>query len=133
MLLNAPRRADDYMRAMFQRADLRAYGYASAEREDLDVLSRARQPPQLLGHLIGQFTGGAKYQRLTAEIARIDWLQQCNAEGGSLAAAGLGLRDEVHTLEHDRQALRLDWRHFGIAERVEVGQRCRAEGQGGEG
>jgi len=47
-------------------------------------------------------------------------VQQADAEGGGLAAAGLGLGDQVAALEDQRQAGGLDRRHFGVAERGEV-------------
>ena len=133
MLLNASGRADDDMRAVLQRADLRADGNPAAQRENLDVVSRTRQAAQFLGDLISQFAGRAKHQRLAAEIAWIERLEQRDAERGGFAAAGLCLRDEVHALEHHGQALGLNRRHFGVAERVEIGQRRGAERQGGEG
>ncbi len=49
-------------------------------------------------------------------------MQDTDAEGGSLAAAGLGLRNQVAPFEKLRQALRLDGSHVAIAEIVEVAQ-----------
>jgi hypothetical protein len=118
---------------MFQRTDLRAERHAAAERENLDVVGRPGQAAQLLGHLIGQLAGRAQHQRLATKEARVERAEQADAEGRGLAAAGLGLGDQVLALEDHRQTLCLDRRHLGIAEGVEVGQHGGGQGQGGEG
>jgi hypothetical protein len=140
VLLDAPRGADDDVCAVFQRSDLRAEGHAAAQGQDLDVVFGARQTTNFLGDLVGQLTGRADHQRLATEVARIDRVQQTDTECGGLAAAGLGLGDQVHPLEDHRQALRLDRRHLGITEGVEVsqhggGQRqsVKSGGDGGHG
>ncbi|MNE30336.1 hypothetical protein D3C80_1238440 [compost metagenome] len=69
---DAPRGADDDMRAMLQRADLRAEGHAAAQGQHLDVVGAARQQADFLGHLVGQFAGRAQHQRLAAEVALIE-------------------------------------------------------------
>ncbi len=68
---DAPRRADDDMRAVLQAVHLRPHGGAAAEREDLDVVGCARQTAQLLRHLVGQLARRAQHQRLHGEAARI--------------------------------------------------------------
>ncbi len=140
VLLNAARRADDDVRTMFQRADLRTKGHAAAQGQDLDVVFGASQTTDFLGDLVGQFAGRANDQRLATEEARIDRVQQADTEGSGLAAAGLGLGDQIHPFEDHRQALRLDRRHLGITEGVEVsqhggGQRqsIKSGGDGGHG
>ena len=140
MLLKAARGADDDVRAVLQRADLRAEGHAAAQGQDLDVVFGAGQTTEFLGDLVGQLASRANDQRLATEEARIDRVQQADTEGGGLAAAGLGLGDQVHPLEDHRQALRLDRRHLGITEGVEVsqhggGQRqsIKSGGDGGHG
>jgi len=129
MFLDPARRADDDVRAMLQRSDLRSDGDAAAQREDLDVVRRARQPPQLLGDLVGQLARRAQDQRLAAEITRIERVEQGDAECGGLSTAGLGLSDQVVAFEHDRQALRLDRRHRRVAEGFEVRQHGGRKGQ----
>ncbi len=116
VLLNAPRGADDDVRAVLQRSDLRAERDATAQGQDFDVVFGAGQTTDFLGHLVGQFAGRANHQRLAPEVARVDRVEQADAERGGLAAAGLGLGDQVHPLEDHRQALRLDRRHLGITE-----------------
>ncbi|MNQ40439.1 hypothetical protein D3C85_540910 [compost metagenome] len=133
VLLDAARRTDDDMGAMLQGAHLRAVGHATAEGEHLDVAVAAGEAADFLGHLVGQLAGGAEHQCLAAEEARIQRLQQADAEGGGLAAAGLGLGDQVLALEDQRQALRLDRRHVAVAQALQVGQGGCGEGQGGEG
>ncbi|MNF62933.1 hypothetical protein D3C84_446190 [compost metagenome] len=122
VLLDASRGADDDVRAVFQRSDLRAEGHAAAQGQDLDVVFGTGQATDFLGDLVSQLAGRAQDQRLATEVTRIDRVQQADAERGGLAAAGLGLGDQVHPLEDHRQALRLDRRHLGITEGVEVSQ-----------
>ncbi len=116
VLLDASWRADDDVGAVFEESDLRAEGHAAAQGQDLDVVFGAGQATDFLGDLVGQLTGRAHHQGLAAEETRVDRVQQADAEGGGLAAAGLGLGDQVHALEDHRQALRLDRRHLGITE-----------------
>jgi hypothetical protein len=61
-----------------------------------DVVFGAGQTADFFGDLVSQFAGRANHQRLTAEEARVDRVQQADTEGGGLAAAGLGLSDQVH-------------------------------------
>ncbi|MNZ47705.1 hypothetical protein D3C78_654290 [compost metagenome] len=133
VLLDASRGAHDDMRAIFQRADLRAERHAAAQGQHLDVVGGAGQPADFLGHLVGQLAGRAQHQRLAAEVARIQRAEQADAEGGGLAAAGLGLGDQVLALEDRRQTGGLDRRHFAIAEGVEIGQQVGGKGKAGEG
>ena len=137
VLLDTPRGADDDVGAVLQGSDLRAEGHAAAQGQDLDVVFGTGQAPDFLGHLVGQLAGRADHQGLAAEVARVDRVQQADAEGRGLAAAGLGLGDQVHALEDHRQALRLDRRHLGIPEGVEVSQHGGRQGQsiksGGDG
>ena len=91
----------------------------------------------LHGDLVGQLASRAQDQRLSTEVARIDRVQQADAERSRLAAAGLGLGNQVQPLEDHRQALRLDLRHLGITQRVKVSQHGGGERQsiksGGDG
>ena len=116
MVEQAAGRADHHMGAMFQRAELGGEGDAAAEGQDLDVVGKAGQASQFLADLVGQFAGRAEHQRLHARGARLQVRQQADAEGGGLAAAGLGLGDHVLAGEDQRQGVGLNRRHFGIAE-----------------
>jgi hypothetical protein len=90
--------------------------------EHLDVLLEAGEAADLLAHLLGQLAGRAQHHRLHREVARVEALQQRQAEGGGLAAAGLGLGDEVVAGQRHRQAGGLDRRHLVVAEAGQVGQ-----------
>ncbi len=137
VLLDATRGADDDVGAVFQGSDLRAEGHAAAQGKHLDVVFGAGQTTDFLGDLVGQLTRRAHHQGLAAEVARVDRVQQTDTEGGGLAAAGLGLGNQVQPFEDHRQALRLDLRHLDITQRVEVSQHGGGERQsiksGGDG
>jgi hypothetical protein len=130
VFLNAAGRADHHVGAVLQRADLRAEGHAAAQGQHLDVVGGTGQAADFLGHLVGQLAGGAEHQGLAAEVARVERVQEADAEGGGLAAAGLGLGDQVLPLQDQRQALGLDRRHGGVAQLVEVGEHGGGKRQG---
>src|SRR5690606_39275050 len=90
------------------------------------------QGAQLAADLVGQLAGRAQHQRLAARFGRIQPLQQAQAEGGGLAAAGGGLRQQVAALEDRRQRLRLDRRGGGIAQGVQAGTQGGGKRQRGE-
>ena len=92
----------------------------------------ARELAQLLADLVGQFAGRAQHQRLRLDLSGIEPVQQAQPEGGGLAAAGGGLRDQVAALEERRQALRLDRRHLHVAQGVQALQQGGVERQVGE-
>ncbi|KAG0773733.1 hypothetical protein G6F22_014624 [Rhizopus arrhizus] len=133
VVLDAAGRADDQVGAARQRFGLGAGGGAAAQGQDLDVGNQARQPAQFLRDLIGQFTGGTDQQRLGRQAARVQLLQHAQAERRGLAAARLGLRDDVAAFQDERQALRLDGRHLLEPQALQVVEQGGQEGQGGEG
>ena len=133
VILDAAGRADDQVGAARQRFGLGAGGRAAAQGQDLDVRDQARQPAQFLRHLVGQFAGGAHQQRLGRQLACVQLLQYAQAERRGLAAAGLGLRDDVAAFQDKRQALRLDGRHLLEPQALQVVEQGGQEGQGGEG
>ena len=97
------------------------------------MLSSARARRRIsVRHLVGQLARGAQHQRLHGEAARVQVGQQRQREGGGLAAAGLGLRDQVLAQQGRRQAGRLDGRHLVVAERCEVLQGGGGQGKSGE-
>ncbi len=129
---DASRRSHDDVRTMFQAGQLRAHRRAATQRQDLDVVFGARQASQLLRHLLGELTRRAKHQRLHREAPRIQVGQQRQAEGGGLAAAGLGLCDQVMPGQGERQAGGLDRRHRGVTQAGKVFQRGGRQRQAGE-
>jgi hypothetical protein len=124
------RRADHDVRAVFQAGGLAPQRHAAGQRDHLDVVLGARQPPDFGGDLVGQLARGAQHQRLRREPARIQPGQQRQRERRGLAAAGLGLGDQVAPGQCRRQAGRLDGRHLVVAEAAEVLQRGGSKGKG---
>ena len=113
---DASRRADDDVRAVLQAVALRAQGCAAAKREDLDIGFGTGQATDFLRHLVGQFACRAQHHGLHGETARIQVGQQRQGKGRRLAAAGLGLGDQVVAGERDGQAGGLDRRHRQVFE-----------------
>ena len=129
MVADPSRRADHDVGTMLERRDLRPHRRAAAQRQHLDIVGKARQPAQFVGDLIGQLARRAQHQPLDGKPVRIEPGQHADAEGGGLATAGLGLRDQVAPLQYQRQALRLDAGHLPVTELVEVGQQGRRQRQ----
>src|SRR5690606_39818737 len=76
MLKDPARRANDNMRAMFQRSQLWAQRCAAAEYQELHVLHLAGQTSQFLAHLVGKLPGRTEYQRLNLKLAWIQLAEQ---------------------------------------------------------
>ena len=129
---DAPRRADHDMGAVLQAGDLRPHGAAAAQGQHLDVVFAARQAANFLAHLVGQLPRWTQHQRLHREAARIQPRQQAQGKCRGLAAAGLGLRDQVVAGQGQRQAGCLDRRHLQVAQLLQVHQRGRCQRQAGE-
>ena len=127
------RRAHHHVGAVGEAVHLGADRAAAAQAEHLDVLLEAGEAADLLAHLLGQFAGRAQHHRLHREVARVEALQQRQAEGGGLAAARLGLGDEVVAGQGHRQAGGLDRRHQVVAEAGQVGEHRGGEAQLREG
>jgi hypothetical protein len=130
---HTPRRADDDVRAMLQRRELAAQGHAAAQGHDLDVVVGASEAADFGGDLVGQLPRGAQHQRLHREAACVQVGQQGQGKSGGLAAAGLGLGDDVFAQQGRRQARRLDRRHRQVAQAFQVGQGGGVEGEGRKG
>jgi hypothetical protein len=130
---DAARRADHDVGAVLEAGHLRPHGAAAAQRQYLDVVLAARQAADFLRHLVGQLARRAQHQRLHREAARIELGQQAQGKGRRLAAAGLGLRDQVLAGQRRRQARRLDRRHRMVAKLPQVRQRGRRQRQLVEG
>jgi len=131
--LNAAGRTHHQMCTARQRFRLRAGGRAAAQGQDLDVGDQARQTAQFLRHLVSQFARGAHQQRLRRQPGGVQLLQHAQAKRRGLAAAGLGLRNDVAAFQNKRQALRLDGRHLLEPQALQVVEQGGQEGQGGEG
>ena len=114
MILNTPRRADNNMRPMLQRTLLRPERLATTQQHQLDIGGTASQSAQLFTHLIGQLTRRAQDQCLHPKETWINLLQQTNSKSRCFTAACFCLGYQIPALQHMRQALRLDGRHFFI-------------------
>ena len=116
-MIEEPARSSDHnMGAMLQRAELGPERDAAAEGQDLDVVGKACQTAQLFADLVGEFAGRAEHKRLHARRAYLQVRQQADTEGGSFAAAGLGLGDDILAGENRGQAMSLNGCHPGIAQ-----------------
>ena len=129
---DAARCADHDVRAVLQAGALAARGHATAQRHHLDVFLGPRQAANFHRHLVGQLARGAQHHGLHRKPARVELGQQRQRKGGRLAAAGLGLGNQVFAGQRNGQAGGLNGRHGLVAELLQVGQRGGREGERGE-
>ena len=133
MVHDAARRADGDMGAKAEAVHLRLHRRAAAQRQDLDVVSSPRQPADFLRHLVGQLARRAQDQGLHVKARGIETVQQRQRKSRGLAAARLGLSDQIMAGQGQRQARRLDRCHLGVAELNQVGLRGGAQRELGKG
>src|SRR5690242_2540940 len=124
--------ADGDLRAGHQRALLRTEG-ASA-----DQLSDAQATPAVevfehAGDLGGQLARGHEDERLQCALARVNALEQRQAEGDGLAGAGARLADDIAPAQQRRDGPRLDERRRLDAHARQRGDRAAAGAEGSEG
>src|SRR5690606_35240607 len=129
---DAPRGADDNVRALFQRGSLGAKRRAAAERDYLDIRNAASQGPQGRGGLPGKLPSRAEYQGLTTEEGGIEGCQQADAESCGLAAAGPRAGDQVLPGQDHRQRRRLHRRHALITQMLDGVEQGRGQREGRE-
>ena len=72
-----------------------------------------------LGHLGGEFAGGAEDQDLDGAAGGIGLLDGGDGEGGRLAGAGLGLAHHIVACEDHGNGRRLDGGRFLESERLD--------------
>ena len=112
--------ADDDVRPVLERVAVGAHRHPAVQRDQLDVGRGARERSQLACDLIRKLTRRTDHQRLHLSHVGPEALEQGQAERGGLAAAGLGLRDQVLALQHRRQGSGLDRRHLRVPEADQV-------------
>ena len=106
---DAARRADDDVHTFFERRELAGVGHTAVDREHSDTAVLAEHG-ELFRDLVGQLAGRQQHDCLDVRRRRIDRLDQRDAEGAGLAAAGMGLDHQVAALAHEGDRPRLDGR-----------------------
>src|SRR5690554_480862 len=102
MVLNPSGCTDNNMCAMLQRTFLRAKGFTATQQHQLDIWNTAREPSQLLTHLICQFPCRAQNQGLDAEKSGVDLLQQTDPKSSGFATTGFSLNNQVPPFQYLR-------------------------------
>ncbi len=120
------------MGTVLKAGALRAHGGTTAQRQNFDVVGKARKAANFLRNLIGQLAGGAQHHGLYTEVAWVELGQQGQSKGGRFAAAGLGLGNQVVARQRQRQAGGLNGRHVLITELLQIAQHIGCERQFGE-
>ena len=123
---DTPGRPDDDVHAGVEASELPVVGLAPVDRED----GEATRPCELmdrLGDLHGQFARRREDECLHLAPREVDALDDRKRERGSLAGAGLRLREDIAPLKEERDGLGLDGRWLLEAERVDIAQYLWAE------
>ncbi len=108
----AARRRDDDVDPLFEREGLRTPRLTAADDEHAQPRVASAEATDLAGDLGAKLAGRAKHEGLETPRLELNALEQRNREGHGLAAAGVGLTDEVAAREEVRQTLALDRREF---------------------
>ncbi len=124
--------ADDDVPATAQLRLLRADRRAAEDRDDVDAAARAVRA-QRLRHLDAQLARRRQHERLHLAVARVDVLDDRQAERGRLARARLRLPDHVAAFEQRRDRLLLDRARRLVADVGERLQCVLGEPEFGEG
>ena len=122
----SPRRADDYLGSTPQALELDVYRLSSVDAEYLDTSVRA-QLLRLRRDLDGQFPCGGQHEGLHDPAVWVGGLEHREREGRGLAAAGLGLADEVASLQERTYGLRLNREWAGVARRLDAPEEPRVK------
>ena len=110
------RRSDDHVHAPLQRRQLGLHRLPAREDQDGKARFTPPQLAELARHLRAQLARGAQDQRLRAAFARLQLLQDRQAEGRGLPAAGGGLSDQVPPRQQQGNGARLNGRRRGEAQ-----------------
>ena len=116
MVHDATRRTHHHMRTMFQAQHLASQRNAAAQGDHFDIANCARQAPNLLTHLVSQFTCRAQDHGLHGKVSGQNFFNQGNAKRRCLATAGAGLRNQILACQSHRQTGRLNGRHLQITQ-----------------
>ena len=108
MILIRPSVSDVY--AFLQLSELDSVILSAENRQDPKLFHVLTVSSKRIGHLDCKLTGGGEHQDLRILAAGIPELcQQRQGKGGGFSGSGLGLTDNVVTLEDMGDHLPLDW------------------------
>ena len=107
------RGADNYMGASIKGSELPCNGFAAVDWNDVNT-GVGGKPVDLSGDLEGELAGGDQDEALYTVEVRVNGLDHGKAEGGSLAASGLCLPDQVFPFEENRRCLFLNGGGTGV-------------------
>jgi hypothetical protein len=108
------------MRAVLERAVLRSERRTPAEGENLDIVGKLCQYPQLFCHLIGKFARRAENKRLHAKLFHIQTAKQPYPKRRGFAASRFSLGDDIFAKKHARECRGLDGGHLVVAYTLKV-------------
>ncbi len=111
MIHDAARRSHHNLYALGKRPDLSGYFLSSVYGKNLDSVGIFRQPSDLLRCLNRQLPGWTQHDSLQLFQIRIRILYHGNSKGRRLSRSGLGLTDNIPSLQQHRNRLLLDRRH----------------------
>ena len=127
MIQHTSRCANHQIGAVFQLVDLPFHAGTAVHCHRMHVLLEPCKLPDLIARLHRQFSRGAENQRTNVTaVLRLHLFQNWNAERSRLSGSGIGLTDDIFSLQQQRDGFLLNFRHLGkIQLRHRLQQRCR--------
>jgi hypothetical protein len=103
----------------FQLVELAVVGGSAVDGHGVDPALVGGELVNLVGHLGGQFPGGAEDEDLDGAVGCVGLFDGGNGEGGGFAGSGLGLPHHVVPFEKDGNGGGLDGGGFLEAQRFD--------------
>ncbi len=117
------------MRPAFELTELVAHALTTVDGQHMKAGQMMGIALERFGDLNGQLTGGRQHQRLRSPLGQIQFLQDRQGKGGSLAGAGLRLAQQVVAVQQVRNGGRLNRRRGFVAEFLQSLQQRRGKRQ----
>ncbi len=125
---DSSRGSDDDLRASAKFADLSIKSFPAVNAGHLEAEIADEFFPFLVD-LVHEFSGRPEDEDLGKLVVGAETLKDRQKKGGGLAGAGLGLADDVDSLESFRDKSGLDRRRLSVADTVEICEDFRPEVQ----
>ena len=130
VIQNSSRRAHHHMSAMEQTLSLSPERHATTQGDDFDVVQRTRKSSDFSRHLIGQFPGWTKHERLNIHARCFQSIDQRQSKSHGLAASRARLCDQVTTRQSEWQGESLNGCHLSEPHLLQVVQSSFGQRQG---
>ena len=132
MIHDAPRRADDDLRALLETKELPLVRLSAVDRQRIDAAFEQREFVDLFRNLDGEFARRTKDEHLNSADVGVNFLYRRDAERGGFARTGLRLAHNVFAGKQQRNRGGLNRRGLLKAQFINGFQHFGGETQFGE-